>query len=62
MMGQHGVLLWVAQMRGLGGSREIHVFCFVFVFLFFCFLFVLFLNICIDVLGSGDVCKVSRYM
>jgi hypothetical protein len=46
LRGQHGVKLWVAQMRGLlGGSMEIDVF-----------------KLYIDVLGSGDVCKVSRYM
>ena len=47
--GQHGVILWVTQMRGLGGSMEIEVFD-------------LFFKMYNDVLGSGDVCKVRRYM
>ena len=46
LRGKHGLILWVTQMSGLGGSMEIDVLK----------------NIYIDVLGSGDVCKVSRYM
>ena len=42
LRGKHGLILWVTQMSGLGGSMEI--------------------DVCFCLLGSGDVCKVSRYM
>ena len=34
----------------------------IFILFFYIYFFFIILNICQDVLGSGDVCRVSRYM
>ena len=66
-MGQHGIICGL--LRGeegvgnlMGGGMEIDDFILcLFLFLFFYF-FIILNIICQDVLGSGDVCRVSRYM